>query len=137
MADLLLVDDDPDIAETLSEFLRDQGHRVRVAANGAEGLRLLEEGYPDVVLLDVEMPVLDGPLMAHCMFVQDVGRERVPILFLSGVADLDHIAAHVGTPYYLPKPFSLDRLLLMLARALRERTAPTYPGESRVAHPHR
>jgi DNA-binding response OmpR family regulator len=133
MANLLIVDDDPDIAETLSEFLRDEGHRVRVAANGAEGLRLLNDGYPDVVLLDVEMPVLDGPLMAHGMFLQDLGRERVPILFLSGVADLDHIAARIGTPYYLPKPFSLDGLLRMLARALRERAAPTYPEESGAA----
>jgi CheY-like chemotaxis protein len=135
MADLVLVDDDPDIAQTLSEFLRDQGHLVRIAANGAEGLQLLDEGFPDVVLLDVEMPVLDGPRMAHCMFLHDTGWENVPILFLSGVADLDRIAARVGTPYYLPKPFSLDRLLQMLARALHERAAPTYPTEeSAPAH---
>jgi DNA-binding response OmpR family regulator len=134
MASLILVDDDPDIAETLSEFLRDQGHHVRIAANGEEGLRLLDEGYPDVVLLDVEMPVLDGPRMAHCMFLHDLGRENVPILFLSGVADLHLIAARVGTPYYLPKPFSLDRLLQILALALHERAAPTYPEESAPAH---
>ena len=136
MADLLLVDDDTDIAETLSEFLRDQGHRLRIAANGAEGLRLLVEAVPDVVLLDVEMPVLDGPRMAHSLFLHDAGRERVPILFLSGVADLERVAAGVGTPYYLPKPFSLERLLQMLARALRERAAPTYPEESRAAPVH-
>jgi DNA-binding response OmpR family regulator len=134
MADLILVDDDPDIAQTLSEFLTDQGHLVRVAGNGAEGLRLLDEGYPDVVLLDVEMPVLDGPRMAHCMFLHDLGRENVPILFLSGVPDLARVAARVGTPYYLPKPFSLDRLLQMLARALHERAAPTYPEETAPAH---
>jgi DNA-binding response OmpR family regulator len=137
MADLLLVDDDADIAETLSEFLRDQGHHVRVAGNGEEGLRLLDQGLPDVALLDVEMPVLDGPRMAHRMFLEDLGRERVPILFLSGVADLDRVAAHLGTPYYLPKPFSIDRLLQMLARALRERAAPTYPEEPQAAHAHR
>jgi DNA-binding response OmpR family regulator len=134
MADLMLVDDDLDIAQTLSEFLSDQGHLVRIAANGAEGLRLLDEGFPDVVLLDVEMPVLDGPCMAHCMFLHDTGRENVPILFLSGVPDLHRIAARIGTPYYLPKPFSIDRLLQMLARALHERAAPTYPEESAPAH---
>ena len=137
MADLLLVDDDRDIADTLADFLRDQGHHIRIAANGADGLRLLGEGYPDVVLLDVEMPVLDGPRMAHRMFLHDLGQERVPILFLSGVADLDRVAAQVGTPYYLPKPFSLDRLLQMLARALRERAAPTYPDEPRAPPAHR
>jgi DNA-binding response OmpR family regulator len=137
MANLLLVDDDRDIADTLAEFLRDEGHLVRIADNGGEGLRVLEDGYPDLVLLDVEMPVLDGPCMAHQMFLRDLGRERVPILFLSGVADLPRVAARVGTPYYLPKPFSLDRLLHMLARALRERAAPTYPEESRAPHVHR
>jgi DNA-binding response OmpR family regulator len=136
MADLLLVDDDRDIADTLAEFLSEQGHHVRIAANGADGLRLLDERYPDVVLLDVEMPVLDGPRMAHGMFLHNLGQERVPILFLSGVADLERVAAQVGTPYYLPKPFSLDRLLEMLARALRERAAPTYPDEPRAAHEH-
>jgi CheY-like chemotaxis protein len=129
MADLLLVDDDPDITEVLSEFLEAQGHRVRVAANGEEGLRLLDERMPDVALLDVEMPVLDGPRMAHRMFLEDVGREQIPILFLSGIADLEQVAARVGTTYYLPKPFSLDNLLKVLDQAVRERVAPTYPGE--------
>jgi DNA-binding response OmpR family regulator len=136
MANLLVVDDDPDIAETLAEFLRGEGHSVRIAANGEEGLRLLGDGLPDVVLLDVEMPVLDGPRMAHNMFLQDLGRELVPILFLSGVPDLDRVAAHWGTPYYLPKPFSLDRLLQMLDQTLRERRAPTYAEESRAAPAH-
>lgn len=136
MADLLLVDDDPDITEVLAEFLRDQGHSVRVAANGEEGLRLLGERFPDVVLLDVEMPVLGGPSMAHRMFLQDLGRERVPILFLSGVPDLNQVAARVGTTYYLPKPFSLTRLLEVLDEAVKEHAAPTYP-EEQAAHRHR
>ena len=137
MAELLLVDDDRDIADTLADFLRDQGHRVRIAVDGEEGLRLLRENCPDVVLLDVEMPVLDGPRMAHGMFLHDLGQERVPILFLSGAADLERVAGRVGTPYYLPKPFSLDRLLQTLARALRERVPPTYPDEARAPQEHR
>jgi DNA-binding response OmpR family regulator len=135
MAGLLLVDDDTDIADTLSEFLRGEGYRVRVASNGEEALRLLDEELPDLVLLDVEMPVVDGPRMTHLMFLHDVGRECVPIVFLSGIADLDRVAAHVGTPYYLPKPFSLERLLQMLARVLRERTPPTYPEEAHASGP--
>jgi DNA-binding response OmpR family regulator len=67
--------------------------------------------------------------MAHRLFLADLGREQVPILFLSGVADLQQVAARVGTAYYLPKPFSLDSLLKVLAQVLREHAAPTYPGE--------
>lgn len=127
MADLLLVDDDRDVTEVLAEFLEAEGHHVRVASNGKEGLKLLHEHLPDLVLLDVEMPVLDGPRMAYRMFVEDAGRERVPILFLSGVSDLHRVAARVGTRYYLTKPFTLEALLKALDRALHERAAPTYP----------
>ncbi len=126
MARLLLVDDDPDVSEILVEFLRAEGHDVRHAKDGEEGLRMLGASTPDVVLLDVEMPVLDGPGMAYRMFLEDVGHERIPIVFLSGVADLHLIAAHIGTSYYLAKPFSLDALVRMLDRVLRERTPPTY-----------
>jgi len=127
MADLLLVDDDHDVTEVLAEFLQAEGHLVRVAENGEEGIKLLNERLPDLVLLDVEMPVLNGPAMAYRMFVENLGRERVPILFMSGVPDLHRVAARVGTRYYLTKPFSLDALLKSLDKALHERAAPTYP----------
>ncbi|HEX3477475.1 MAG TPA: response regulator [Kofleriaceae bacterium] len=135
MADLLLVDDDPDISEPLVEILQADGHRVRVAENGEVGLRLLAEAIPDLVLLDVEMPVLGGPDMANQMFLEDVGREQVPIVFLSGVPDLHRIADLVGTAYYLQKPFQLDALRKVVARALAERTAPTYSEWRRIHSP--
>ena len=58
MADLLLVDDDSDAAQTLSEVLRAEGHAVRIARNGEQGLAELARRLPDAVLLDVEMPCL-------------------------------------------------------------------------------
>jgi DNA-binding response OmpR family regulator len=127
MADLLLVDDDADVTDVLSDFLRDQGHEVRVAVNGEDGLRLVHERPPELILLDVEMPILQGPRMAYRMFVEDAGQERIPILFLSGIPDLQRIAACVGTKYYLTKPYSLDQLLETICTALYERAAPTYP----------
>jgi two-component system, NtrC family, nitrogen regulation response regulator NtrX len=127
MAELILVDDDEDVRDVLAEFVRMEGHDVRVAENGYAGLLLLNEKLPDLALLDVEMPELTGPEMAYRMFVEDCGREFVPIVFLSGAVDLEQIAASVGTTYYLPKPFSLDALRSMLNRALHERAAPTYP----------
>jgi len=135
MADLLLVDDDADISEPLAEFLQADGHRVRVAENGMVGLRLLAEGLPDLVLLDVEMPVLGGPDMANRMFLEDVGRERVPIVFLSGVPDLHRIAHRIGTSYYLQKPFQIGALRAVVARALAERTAPAYSELRRTDPP--
>ena len=122
---MLIVDDDASLLETLAEIVRLQGHRVRVARDGEEGLRALAEGAPDVVILDVEMPALDGPGMALRMFLRDAGLERIPILLLSGYFRLAEVAERIGTPYSLPKPCALDDLLALLRRVLDERRGPT------------
>jgi DNA-binding NtrC family response regulator len=124
MADLLIVDDDIDVVWVLEQIMQLDGHGVRVAHNGEEGLRLLNERYPDLVILDVEMPVLDGPSMAYQMFVHDCGMEDVPILLLSGVFDFEAVACRVGTPYALSKPFDPQELLQLVSRALTERAMP-------------
>lgn len=124
MADILIVDDDEDLADTLADVLAGLGHHVREASNGREGLRALHEALPDVVVLDVEMPVLDGPGMANEMLVQDCGEEWIPVILISGFIDLPAIAEHIGTPYFAPKPCSLDVLLGLLEHALAERRPP-------------
>jgi DNA-binding NtrC family response regulator len=124
MANLLVIDDDLDMADCCAEILRAEGHRVRIARNGAEGLALVVAEHPDLILLDVEMPVLNGPDMAYHMFLHDVGLEQIPILLTSGVLDIRGTAEKVGTPYFLGKPFTLEQLLAMVGRALVERTAP-------------
>ncbi len=124
MADLLVVDDDPDMAELLGEALAYHGHQVRIARDGADGLYELSVRRPDAVLLDVEMPILDGPGMACQMFVRNCGLETIPIILLSGVIDLERVAARVGTPYFLGKPYALGAVMALCDRALAERTPP-------------
>jgi DNA-binding NtrC family response regulator len=128
MADLLVVDDDRDLAAALTDVLVDAGHTVRVAENGWAGVAALNERLPDLVLLDIEMPSLDGPGMANQMFVRDAGRERIPILLVSAFADLPGVARRIGTPYSAPKPCELGKLLDLVDRALRERIPPTFPS---------
>lgn len=124
MADVLIIDDDLDAAEILAEVMRAEGHDVRVGYDGQEGLRLLRERIPELVLLDVEMPVLDGPGMAYEMFLRDAGLDDVPIVFLSGVPNLADVAAAAGTPYFASKPYRYEPIMALVARALRERVAP-------------
>ena len=124
MADLLIVDDDIDVVWVLEQILQLDGHVVRVAYDGAQGLRLLNERYPDLVILDVEMPILDGPSMAYQMFVHNCGMENIPIVLLSGVFDFEAVAHRVGTPYALPKPYDPRELLQLIRRALLERALP-------------
>ena len=124
MARVLVVEDDPDIADTLQSLLEDAGHEVRVAQNGREGLDEVTRAMPELVLLDVEMPILTGPDMAYQMFVIDCGLDLIPIVLLSGVAGLHRVAEQVGTPYFQAKPFHIDALTAVVERALAERRAP-------------
>lgn len=125
VADLLLVDDDDDLREVFVELLELEGHVVRTARNGREGMELLGQRSPDLIVLDVEMPVLSGPGMAYELFLHDAGLEEIPILLTSGVKDLDRVAGVVGTSYYLPKPFEVSALRAMLHLALTEHTPPS------------
>lgn len=127
MADVMIIDDDIDCAQVLGEIVRAEGHDVRIGYNGEEGLRLAHERLPDLAVLDVEMPVLGGPEMAYAMFVQDRGLEAVPLVLMSGVVGLDAVAAQVGTPYFLAKPYRYRSVVELIRRALVERVAPRRP----------
>jgi CheY-like chemotaxis protein len=120
MASIVLIDDDDDIRETMADLLAIEGHDVRAARNGVEGLQALDDRFPQLVVTDVEMPVLDGRAMVFRMFVENLGRENIPVILVSGSADLREIATALGTPYYLAKPFPLEALNATIDRALTE-----------------
>jgi DNA-binding NtrC family response regulator len=124
VADLLVVDDDVDVGDMIAEILRDEGHTVRIARNGVQGLERIDERLPEAVLLDVEMPLLTGPEMALRMFLHDCGQEEIPVILQSGVKDIVALATLVNTPYFLSKPFLVDEMLALIRRALEERIPP-------------
>jgi CheY-like chemotaxis protein len=124
---ILIVDDDEGMADMLSLVLEGVDRAIRVARNGEEGLAEVTARRPDLIVLDVEMPVLDGPAMAYRLIVRDAGDEGIPIVVVSGVMDLPRVAARVGTEYYLAKPFGLAEVTTLVARALRERHPPHPP----------
>ena len=109
---------------TISGGCSQPGHNVRQARNGREGLNAVAEERPDLVLLDVEMPVVTGPEMAYALFMRNCGDEKIPIVLLSGIVDLDEIATMVGTPYFLGKPYAPEALMKTMERALKEQIAP-------------
>jgi two-component system, OmpR family, response regulator MprA len=123
LADLLIVDDDADLVEALTDVLTIEGYRLRRAPNGAEGLCRLLERVPDLVLLDVNMAVLDGPGMALQMSLHGQGWEKIPILLMSAAADLSGIARRLGIRHFLAKPFSLLQLTELLDRVLVDAAA--------------
>jgi CheY-like chemotaxis protein len=126
MANVLVVDDAPDLGETFADVLAALGHTTQLVGNGREAITWLLDETPDLDLIvsDVEMPVLTGPEMASEIRVRDTGLERIPIILVSGIRDLPRVAERLGTPYFLTKPFSLDTVSGILTRALAERTPP-------------
>ncbi len=105
---VLVADDEPAIVEMIRDILEEYGFRVVTAANGSEALRLVEAAQPEVVLLDMNMPVLDGE-----GFVAAV-RERglhIPIVIMTAGSSAKRWAAQLGADAYLSKPFELANLI--------------------------
>ncbi|MGW4196611.1 response regulator transcription factor [Streptomyces sp. NPDC005004] len=119
---VLVVDDDAAIRRSLERGLRLNGFAVRTAPDGARALAAVTEEPPDVLVLDVSMPGLDG--IQVCSRLRAEGRE-LPVLMLSALDETaDRIAGlQAGGDDYLVKPFALQELVLRL-RALLRRSPP-------------
>jgi DNA-binding response OmpR family regulator len=135
VAEILLIDDDVDYLESFGEMLSAAGHGVRIAGGGREGLAALNQALPDMVFLDVDMPVLTGPDVAWRMCIENLGKERVPVLFVSANPDVAAIAARVGTRYFLTKPFDFRVVTVLIERIISERSPPAWPERDRASPP--
>jgi len=120
MARLLLIDDDPSLLEVLTLAFEDAGHTVVAAQDGAAGLRALGAGAVELVVSDVNMPLVDG--FALCRRLRQSGSDVPLILLTSRDSDIDEaLGLDVGADDYVSKPFS-TRVLLSRVSALLRRT---------------
>ena len=115
MATILVIDDEPAIRDVLAELLRHEGYRVVAASNGARALELVEPERPDVALVDIMMPVLDGHEFVRRL--REVpGRGHIPVIMLS--AGSRPRPERYSVAAFLPKPFDLEEILTTVRRIL-------------------
>ncbi len=125
MADaaILVVDDDPPIRRMLDRTLAAEGYRIETAGDGGEALAAVERSAPDLVVLDVAMPGLDG--LAVCRRIRGKGL-ATPVLLLTARDEVGERVAGLdaGADDYLVKPFATEELLARVRALLRRGHAP-------------
>jgi DNA-binding response OmpR family regulator len=132
---IMLIDDDQKLHALLGRILTGAGYDFTGAFNGDEGLKLLESAKPDLLLLDVMLPNING--FDLCARIREAGR-RIPIIFLSAKGDIvdKSIGFKAGGDDYVVKPFNTEELLLRIEAHIRRHksdisfTKPTNKGGS-------
>src|ERR1700761_1536731 len=117
-ARVLVVDDEPSIVDAISMTLRHQGYLVEAAETGMDALGMVRRWRPDVIVLDVMLPDVDGFEVARRLSGEN---EPVPILFLSALDNTEDKVRGltIGGYDYVTKPFSLEELIARLRNILR------------------
>ncbi len=130
-AHILLVDDDTAIQKSMAPLLRSRGYEVEVSGNGASALKAFADRQPDLVVLDLGLPDLEG--IEVCRRMRAVS-QTIPILVLSArMGDSDKVGAlDIGADDYITKPFSPEELLARIRVALRRVLAEDAPETGRV-----
>src|ERR1035438_7234414 len=127
-AKVLVVDDEPDVLDLVSYNLSQAGFLVETAVDGAEGLRKARSAAPDLILLDLMLPEMDG-LEVCKLLRRDPKTSAIPIIMLTARAgEIGRIVGlELGPTDYVPKPFSPRELVLRVKKRLEERQALTTP----------
>ena len=118
---ILVIDDELDLLSLLMGVLTDEGYQAFSAANGADGVRLNELENPDLIILDLRMPEMDGIETLRNIRKQD---DKVKVVILTGYGSPDTIrdAADLNVSEYLSKPFDNEQLLRVISETIGGQT---------------
>lgn len=123
MSSILIVDDDPHTSATLAKLLRTRGHTTRVEANGAAGLLAAHEDLPQLIVMDLMMPILDGRETIAALR-RDERTAQIPVIVVSGRDDDRSMADALvaGANIFLTKPLDPHELVTVVERLLKLQT---------------
>jgi two-component system, OmpR family, KDP operon response regulator KdpE len=122
---ILVVDDEPQIARVLKTALSSQGYGVRTASDGEEALLEMKNWLPDLLITDLRMPRMDG--LELCRRVRKESRIPIIVLSVKGEEAFKVEALDSGADDYITKPFSMNELLARVRAALRRASTPEQP----------
>ncbi|MBF0288956.1 MAG: hybrid sensor histidine kinase/response regulator [SAR324 cluster bacterium] len=110
-AHILLVDDNPNNLQTLAEMLSEKGYRIGMAQSGAQALNAIELSSPDLILLDIMMPEMDGFEVCR-LLKSSAEKTKIPIIFLTALADAEDVIKGLesGAVDYITKPFNITEV---------------------------
>ena len=114
---ILVVDDDPTILDFVALALNDEGYEVETATDGRAALEAVRRQPPDLILLDMRMPIMDGWQFAEAYAAMP--GPHAPIVVLTAAEDAAALAAEIHAQGYVAKPFALDDLLTMVEQHAR------------------
>jgi DNA-binding response OmpR family regulator len=122
-ATVLVVDDDSDARALLELALSAEGLTVQTAVNGADALRVARRSRPDVILLDLAMPIMDGFAFREAQLV-DPALAAIPVICVSGRHDVEHAVRRLQMAACVPKPFCLTEVIRRVHEVLAGSFSP-------------
>ncbi|MDP8212760.1 MAG: response regulator [Candidatus Zapsychrus exili] len=115
---ILIVDDERDLLDVLATRFRANGYETVTAENGAEGLKVWQEEKPDLIVLDIMMPGMDGyTFLQELKTIDNIN--PIPIIMLTAKQDMEEIFQVEGVAAYMTKPFDTEELLGKIADLLK------------------
>ena len=119
---ILLIEDEKNVRQMVQRMLKKSGYEVREGVDGLDGLRILEGLTPDIIIVDVMMPNLDGLTFTKALKNRPETRS-IPVLFLTARGDPKSMieGINVGAKSYVTKPFQMDDLLTKVSKVLNEK----------------